>query len=70
MPNDQDGRPLDRDGNLLSVGDMVTVPCKIRGITQTEEYCNVTLETEGKMFPGEDRTHFILNSRQVIKKGF
>lgn len=59
--------PHDRDGRLLSVGDTVNVPCRIKEIHNTEEYCNVTLETSQPMYPGNDRSSVVLNAKQVVK---
>jgi hypothetical protein len=60
--------PYDLKGNLLQVGDIVSIPCKVKLVTIREEYCNVELETTQVMYPGENRSTFILNSRQVEKK--
>lgn len=60
--------PHDANGNLLQVGNIVNVPCKITEIHQTEEYCNLILETQFKMFPSENRSNISLNARQVQKK--
>ena len=60
--------PHDKRGTELVVGDTVLVPCVIRAIHLTEDYCNVDLETKYKMPPlllaG---ISFTLNSRQTIK---
>lgn len=60
--------PHDRDGQLLNVGDRVLVPCTIKEIQQTEEYCNVTLETAQPMPPTNRRSCLVLNARQVVKQ--
>lgn len=58
--------PHDRDGKLLGVGDSILVPARITGIHDTEEYCNVTLETLQPMFPGDSRSTITLNAKQVV----
>ena len=58
--------PHDRDGKLLGVGDSVLVPARITAIHDTEEYCNVTLETSQPMYPSNDRSQLNLNAKQVV----
>lgn len=58
--------PHDRDGKLLGVGDSVLIPARIVSITDTEEYCNVSLETSQPMFPGDSRSSITLNAKQVV----
>lgn len=60
--------PHDRDGRLLNVGDHVLVPCNIKEIHITEEYCNVNLETSQPMYPGTHKSSLCLNSKQVVKQ--
>jgi len=57
--------PYDRNGHELRVGERVTVPCRVKAIHLNEEYCNVDLETEHPMYPGDHVTPLILNSKQV-----
>lgn len=59
--------PHDKRGDELKVGDTVMVPCKVKAIHLTEDYCNVDLVTKEKMPPLETTTSITLNSRQVIK---
>lgn len=59
--------PHDNYGYALSVGDIVYVPAKVKEIHQTEEYCNVTLETERPMYPSSHPTAISLNAQQVEK---
>lgn len=62
--------PHDRNGKLLSVGDKVLVPCRVRQVsTGTESYCNVTVETEEPMLPSKDPTVLSLNAGQVELAG-
>ena len=60
--------PHDLMGKELKVGDTVLVPCQVKAIHLTEEYCNVELETNLVMFPVDSRVAITLNSRQVILK--
>lgn len=43
--------PHDRNGNLVSVGDIVTIAFKVKSVTMNEEFCNCNLESCLKM-PG------------------
>lgn len=58
--------PHDRDGNRLSVGDKVLVPCLVKAIHDTEDYCNVDIETVAPMFPSDKRSALTLNAKQLI----
>ena len=60
--------PHDMNGKELKVGSTVMVPCNVKAIHQTEEYCNVDLETNLEMFPGGNRSQITLNSQQTILK--
>jgi len=60
--------PHDRDGKLLNVGDTVLVPCIVKEIHSTEEYCNINLETCQPMYPGTYRSSVVLNAKQVVKQ--
>lgn len=63
--------PHDRHGTLLTVGDVVMLPCIVKKIELTEDYCNVTLETQYEMPPGPlvgntaIRQSILVNSKQV-----
>lgn len=59
--------PHDRRGTELQVGDIVMVPCRIKAIHLTEDYCNVDLETKLAMPPLNTVTALTLNSRQTDK---
>jgi len=59
--------PHDKRGTELAVGDLVMVPCVIKAIHLTEDYCNVDVETKYGMPPLESSTRLTLNSRQTIK---
>jgi len=59
----------DRNGELISVGDQVYIPCKVKSITMDENYCNLTVETFYSMPPYEDqKSTYTLNTKQVLKK--
>lgn len=60
--------PHDRNGKVLQVGDLVMVPCQIKEIHLTEEFCNVTLATSLPMYPSQAPSTLTLNSRQVEVK--
>jgi hypothetical protein len=57
--------PHDVNGRLLKVGDRVTVTCLITGISQSENYCNLSLETVQPMAPGTYKSQLSLNTKQV-----
>jgi hypothetical protein len=59
--------PHDKRGTELQVGDIVMVPCRIKAIHLTEDYCNVDLETQLTMPPSHAKSQLSLNSRQTIK---
>lgn len=59
--------PHDKRGTELQVGDTVMVPCRVKAIHLTEDYCNVDLETKLTMPPLEKTVALTLNSRQTIK---
>lgn len=57
--------PHDLSGNELKVGDRVLIPCRIKALHLTEEYCNLDLETIQPMYPGDKLNNFTLNSKQI-----
>jgi len=59
--------PHDIHDNELRVGDCVMVPCKIKAIHLTEEFCNLDLETSLGMWPSDAPLSLTLNSRQTVK---
>jgi hypothetical protein len=59
--------PHDKRGEELHVGDIVMVPCRVRAIHLTADYCNVDLETKEGMPPRMETVPLTLNSRQTIK---
>ncbi len=60
--------PHDMNGAELKVGATVLVPCQVKAIHLTEQYCNIDLETNISMYPTNNKTSFVLNSRQTIRK--
>lgn len=58
----------DKNGKPLAVGDRVTVTATIKETYLGEEYCNVQLETEEPMYPGDNKTIITLNAKQVEKQ--
>lgn len=59
--------PHDKNGKLLKAGDAVLVPCVVKEVHAGEEYCNVQLETQEPMYPGEYKSGITLNAKQVVK---
>lgn len=60
--------PHDKNGNLLSVGDRVDIPCVITSIQTGPDYCNVTVETTEVMPPeNKYKNTYSLNTKQVEK---
>lgn len=59
--------PHDKRGTELRVGDTVMVPCIVKAIHLTEDYCNVDLVTKLTMPPVGSTTSLTLNSKQTIK---
>lgn len=61
--------PHDKNGQVIKVGDRVTVECEVKSITAGEEYCNLSAETVEPMFPGTTKTGLTLNAKQVVLVG-
>ena len=61
--------PHDKNNNVLAVGDSVIIRAKITSIQMGEEYCNLSAETDEKMYPGENKSTMTLNAKQVEKVG-
>jgi len=59
--------PHDRNGNVLNVGDSVMVPCRVRAIHLTADYCNIDLETVEGVPPTMSTSTLTLNSKQTVK---
>ena len=61
--------PHDLKGNELRPGDMVSMDFKVKMVTNSEDFCNVTLESCLPMTPGGvDRlTISQVNTKQVVK---
>lgn len=61
--------PHDMNGIELHPGDIVSIRFKVKQITNTEDFCNLTLETELPMTPhGIDRVLLSqINSKQTEK---
>lgn len=56
----------DGNGTDLQVGDVVNVPCVVRGVHHSnEDWNNVTLSTIGKNHPGQYHTELHLNAKQL-----
>lgn len=59
--------PHDKRGTELHVGDVVMVPCVVKAIHLTADYCNVDLVTKLPMPPLDSVQTLTLNSQQTIK---
>lgn len=59
--------PHDLNNNIIKVGDIINLRCKVLEIHQTEEFCNCNLETEIPIYPSNDRTFITVNTKQVSK---
>jgi hypothetical protein len=56
----------DKNGKLLKVGDKVNIPCIIKSVSTSEDYCNITVETTEKMLPENKYTStYALNAKMV-----
>lgn len=62
MPHDQNGHPI-------IVGDVVFVACKVIEVHESEDYCNLSLQTLEPMFPADNKSILTLNARQVWYDG-
>jgi hypothetical protein len=60
--------PHDRNGALLSVGDLVTVEARVTAIQAGEDYCNLTVETVEPMHPGTSKSSITFNAKQVVRQ--
>ena len=60
----------DKNGNLVQIGDLVTITCKVDSIQMQEDYCNVGLKTISPMPPYTEPSSITLNMKQVelVKK--
>lgn len=58
----------DRNGTRLKVGDRVLLPCTITGISEgTEDYCNVSVQTEyGRRPDGQRQSFSAINTGQLV----
>lgn len=60
--------PHDKNGSLIEIGDIVNIPCLVKSIQATDDYCNLTVETTEKMLPENKYTNtYTLNSKMVEK---
>ena len=57
--------PHDINGNVLKVGDRITVECEITAVQAGEDYCNLTVSTVQPMYPSANKTTITLNTKQV-----
>lgn len=60
--------PHDKNGKELHIGDLVTIACVIKEISQeSTDYCNITLESVEPMYPSNRLNIIALNTKQVEK---
>ena len=58
----------DAKGRALAQGDTVLVPAKVKEISATEDYCNVTLETcLGRRPDGMKETIYAINTGVTLR---
>jgi len=59
----------DFKGKELNEGDIVIIPCRVKSLFATPDYCNVNLESIASMPP--DRKHRLeigaINTQQVVR---
>ena len=55
----------DINGTELKVGDHVVIEGYILETSATEEFCNVKVETDEPMYPGDTKSIIWLNAKQV-----
>ena len=61
--------PHDANGNLLKVGDKVLIPGTITSLTESNEYCNCSVELDYAMPPyAADQKTFLssVNTKQLL----
>ena len=59
--------PHDKNGQVLQEGDRVLIEAVVTGIYPSDDFCNLNLSTVEPMFPSENPTTLVLNTRQVEK---
>lgn len=59
--------PHDKHGHALAVGDIVLIPCTVKSVQSSTDYCNVELETTEPNFPGTSKGTLNMNSKQCLK---
>ncbi|MCU1285902.1 MAG: hypothetical protein JWO13_2252 [Acidobacteriales bacterium] len=64
-PEKREEMPHDKNGALLKVGDEVIIRAKVESLNTGAEYCNVNVKTNEPMFPSDQPTTIVLNTRQV-----
>jgi hypothetical protein len=58
----------DAKGRELKVGDRVMVPCEVKGVYSTPDFCNVTLEGLATMPPSHtSKITVTANTKQVLR---
>lgn len=57
--------PHDKNGTVLQPGDSVLIRGTVREVHAGEEYCNLNVDTDEPMYPGDSKTLIVVNARQV-----
>ena len=57
--------PHDKNGQILKVGDHVTIEAVITAIGSGEDYCNATARTVASMPPYAEGTSISMNTKQM-----
>lgn len=58
----------DAFGRELKVGDIVVIPCRVKTIHASDDYCNADLELVAAMPPNMTKSSFsAINTRQTIR---
>jgi hypothetical protein len=57
----------DANGTALAHGDLVYIPARVIGLSTGTDFCNTSLESVHAMYPGESKTTFSLNAKQVMR---
>lgn len=62
--------PHDKNGELVAVGDLVTIEFVVTAVHMSEDFCNVNLESVEGMPPSGTKTSLgAVNTRQTVKVG-
>lgn len=57
-----------KDGHGVAVGDKLWLEVEVTNTTGGTEYCNCDVETVEPMFPGQNKNHLVINTKQAVKE--